>query len=1707
MTSVSARFGAQPRPLLAKTSPQPRPAQKPETSAPAESSAEASRTDTDRQLAMEAELKSSVSSHPSAPLLSRHKREAAASSESARSSRAEADQALAMAYHTALLRGANREKNIKISPIAPHSTFGQWWGQLKHAFQSPEILQWIREKGINTESIELNPQSGQISFTLKRHLDPEQKPHTLGQDDRHWAAISGPILQAGQVIAAGDAGTAFTPPATFLDEPVPSWLVGRFYKERLDLTGPAMRRRAEEIDRDQGFKNLDPGTSAGLIKSRSADALQNHKAQLGDIINRHQVIGELRHLAASVENGIGYVGQIQNELKQRKVFLAADGTYRPTHADKSNGVSLLHLLKDHGWDIPANHADLVNLAASLATPTPKSPANGNLGGALAWALPLDQDSQAQLSTDIRAGKFGDVVLSPFDNVLDYLLNGRPISPEEQSDPRRLIDTLVNSPRGKVLGGAIQETFEARSVKGSASDWLLAALNVERDSGAGDVSLVEGYRLVSAENTGKSASAISKELAGHLVATGSASSPEKAAIKAYLLLANRAPEFLVKDIPNQVVAGTHSWVSLVTATARIEARAPGATAAMSYAQVMLESGPAPITDQERRVEYAAQNEAIKAWGVASGMRYPVTSDALNTVRESFSAQVRELREAAQTQLTEMPTTRAIALEQLKQALPDMDPALFDEKNITVQPSNRYSPGPYSILDLYIDGRGLQKAPDSNDNWGENGRSVVKGVTLGLVDLAPDGRAGEWVSSSNAINIRGLMATLKALPRPNDAFKERFSDYSNAVQKTTSAQLKLLISKLPLEDRQDLEFGKLTLLKEIHHHGSNTPSKRVTQGVLLLKTERNGKAMVYEIDRLKGTVTRAPNKGIADYHRGGFSGSTRFDDVRPAGQYTPGIADENKSAQGAPNSFSSARTQYIVDAMIEDMDLPAVERYAKGETTFDTEVLAHEVAAEVGLNLIPFRSAINNFTEGNVGDGLSDLAFDVFGFAVGLGAAAKGAKALAVGASALSKASRAGKIIGRAAVGALNPLGGIDDVARGVVTVGRKGLVAGFNGLVYLRDSHRGLNLLELAKKPDLAEGAYKAANGASQSKVLAKFDEASGQWFAFDPPTKQAYGKPLENFVVDASPSSDLQSLRALGGDEVAKTASQQHGLAATGTFKVGQETLEGNAVIFQGNWHQYDAVKKRAFGPPLRDFKPSQVAAKGEVKSLNTDLLGYDVKHIALDELKIKGMQGNVYVGRSKKEYVKVDGKLYRSNLKDGQRVIRHPAGTGPDIRVKDLGVAGWEPVSRGNSLRGGAGALSTPWKLGDSTYVMPMDDIKVTHNVASPYAISYKGVDHNVIFDSSAGAWKDTRLASTAETQGDLYFWRSGKGKWQRGPFDNFIKAKKVDAHKYQFVDVPVQSLLSVSADVKPLPKELHYFWAGQDIPSNLIDNMSRNATKAPGYQSVLHVDADTPAIFQQIKSKLEGKAPGLTVLNLHEDEVFKQMKSGEMYDYFRQGQGKNLAAASDVARYPIMNKYGGIYLDTDDVVQNSISNVALKAGTRDVILNKPVAHSITDYKTFYNTSNFATQPGNPVIADMVGEMNKRFADNKAYFAANRPTVSRGADGKVQFTDEFNVYERKIFDTVGPNLFNDTLKSQRPDMYYLGFDGQAIASKVVDGKLIPSGPTVNIEENVRKFYATKGVVPPDSLGNQIQKTKEHYYPLFYQFNVKIGAEHSWINT
>lgn len=1056
------------------------------------------------------------------------------------------DSQLAAVYRTALLKttgNAVHDAQVDVVGLPPSALFSQCWSLLGRAIQGSKFSQWMTRAGVEPDSMVITPAKGRVSFRLKG--DPKQVVHTLGRHNPEFAAASSEVMAIARIITAGNPDASLKPPLSQRSNRAPLEVVRHFQREPQTATRGAIAARAAELSRNNAFIELPMQRHEALHRSRSETVLEQHHAALADIDGRYRVGGKLRELSEHVE-ATGASVDIASELTKRKVKIPFDSSYQPDNADTTNRVSLKQYLDDHQLDIPTHQEQLNNLATALMTPAPHAPANGSYSGALGWPAPVDSSVFQALQAAINQGKVGDSNFGAFKNVLEYLLDKQPVTASEVRDPRHVIDSLLKSPKGKALGAALQAQFQTQSIKGSANDWLLASMSLTKDETipaavAGSRTDIEGFALMSPDNAGKTASAVVAQLHVALQVKGKASTAQSAALYATLLLSSRAPEFLVKDIPAVVVVGSHAWVSFVTAVERIEADAPGATATMSYAQVMLHAGIAPITAQEHRVEYLAQDAALKQWAVINGMGLPTTEEAMHAVRTAFDAQIKELRDASSVSLTSPPTVRSLALEALKKALPAMDPTQFENKCITLQPAYRTFPGPYSVLDLYVDRRALSaEFPGPAHAVEQFGQTHLM---AGLPSQAiyehtqhVTSKKSIWVSSSTAVNVNEVLKTLKTLPDIAQPFDSTFSTFATDVEKVTKTQSKHLISTLPLEDRQNLEYGKITVAKEMDLATTNTQQprrSRTAEGSVLVKTQRNGQVHTYEINRLKGEIIRRRDLGdfpTGERDLGGRHAYKAFEIIMPDGLYTSGVNDERSSAAAVPSSFNSERTAFIADAIVKDLDLPAVKKQAKGVTTFDTERPTHEAGVEFALNLIPLRSSIVKFQKGDLAEGLNDLGMDIFGFLIGVGTAAKAGKAAMAGASALGKAAHVVKIIGRTAIGSLNPVSGLDDLAKGVWSGARKTVFAAHTGINYLRGAARNMDLLGVIKRHDIAQGTFRSAQGISEGKAMAQFDETSQHWYAYDARTKQAYGKPLENFVAEhSSPvSSNANSLLHTG---------------------------------------------------------------------------------------------------------------------------------------------------------------------------------------------------------------------------------------------------------------------------------------------------------------------------------------------------------------------------------------------------------------------------------------------------------------------------------------------------------------------------------------------------------------------------------------------------
>lgn len=275
---------------------------------------------------------------------------------------------------------------------------------------------------------------------------------------------------------------------------------------------------------------------------------------------------------------------------------------------------------------------------------------------------------------------------------------------------------------------------------------------------------------------------------------------------------------------------------------------------------------------------------------------------------------------------------------------------------------------------------------------------------------------------------------------------------------------MISQLPLQDRKHFEFGKVSFFQEgsyvMDGHFNNTYAQN--EPGLLVKTELQGTSHAYVIDFNKGTIEKTSlySTKVKEDRDGNKVSTTKV--------FTPSHkADDlgrERPLNNAPwDSFTSARSHGIATAFVEHLDLddPAIKQQARGQTALDK---ANAQLSEFLLNLIPFRSAIINFQNGQYGAGAFDLLLDVFGFLTA-GTATAG-KLLKVGRSALSagaKALRAVKVIGVAAIDVLNPVGGVGDLPRLVGSAGLYVLSKGVKAVNKLRGATGSYDVLKAISK--------------------------------------------------------------------------------------------------------------------------------------------------------------------------------------------------------------------------------------------------------------------------------------------------------------------------------------------------------------------------------------------------------------------------------------------------------------------------------------------------------------------------------------------------------------------------------------------------------------------------------------------------------------------
>ena len=907
--------------------------------------------------------------------------------------------------------------------------------------------------------------------------------------------------------------------------------------------------------------NEQPQVVGGATESPGPQPLSALKIALGERCNRQALADKLQGIIKDLPQQLArdqplakarasMDAALASHLRRTLMYVCEDSSHVPLQPLPANRlISLEAYLLGCGLPVPKTLSALAELKNTSVLKAQVHPL-GNLSGGLGWPVPMPKQDQSSINSLMHSNTSGLPGLPLADSAkgaLGYLMSGSSVTEGDLKTPVIAMEKLLGSSKAQALGQAFQSRLGGVPHEGGRNDYVMTAIHLGLDPqslAAPVANSVAGFNVASAKHWGQSASMVVEALGKYLVDEGRASA-QTAYLAAYLSLARTAPEFLVKDIPASVTYGSVLWAQLAMAVGKIEAQTPGRTLAMGYAEILLT---AEKLDTDAVVSQQIDQQALWDWGFANGhlnlaQETPSAADR-ERVRSAFNSQLSALKTTSTLLQTPIPFRKAEALAQLKEAFPELDTALFEVRNIQKANLKPGRPGLYpgmrSMLDI-----------------------VSEGGKLGAED--------HWISNDKRIPINTFCSLYQA-GKLNVAtsFNTAYVAAINAHEKGQQAMVRHLISTLPLEDRENLEFGTLEFFHtneyKIAGDFFTPPALHVRGHQLEVKTTRkNGQVDLYRIDTRRGAIEKI------NFRKRWRTEPYTVDKMqtREANILSKTVVvkpDEYDHARwflakpegaGQPDSFNSQRSHAIADVFVKSLDLNNVDllNEARGVTSFDQDRARNEAIGEFFLNLIPLRSAIVNFQGGNIGQGIFDLALDAVGLlTLGAGKAAQAGNVLGKALSTARQAAKAARFVGAAVVEVFNPLAGVGDLLVGAGRLVGKGSHYVRRQLNQLRGADGSYDLLKVASKQygEAATGVFKVGGESVEGGAVLQ----NGKWFALDTNTMRP-GVSLDDFVVRVrAVDGKISQLPSVADGELSNRLFRE--------FKVPESTISGISRNSQG---------------------------------------------------------------------------------------------------------------------------------------------------------------------------------------------------------------------------------------------------------------------------------------------------------------------------------------------------------------------------------------------------------------------------------------------------------------------------------------------------------------------------------------------------------------
>jgi hypothetical protein len=1055
---------------------------------------------------------------------------------------AKGDKDLALLFATAAQNiarnGPSFDGTDTINGIPPQSTFGQWWGHLHKLLENPQFVEWASAKHIDLSKPLSISSFGHLTATASGR----RETFRAADKDPLWDTLVAPVLRAAGVVAAGNNPLIVTPGS---HSSAPLFVVANFYGE--DANGNAAR--ANELAQTQVFrKNAANDPDSQMAPAADLGILDDEKTARGDLADMHGLSAKLTHLVNSGSR------QVEEALKNTTMAVDPDSSFsQQRQLGDTTAPTLEQFMLANNWILPKTVAELENVRNVISSaPLPVSKL-GSLGGALSWPVPLENYEQktvySHFNYNLNLPTLSNDGTSRPDRrgALGYLAKNMHFSASELRNPLQVIEKIVNTPKARELESALKAKMGDTWKTSTPHDWVLTAIATTLDKESlfhPKPNHVAGYNLADDRFSGKPLVTIKQGLADHLVQLNRVS-PELAPVAAHLLLARAAPELLVQNIPNDVSYGSTAWVAFKAAVARIETYSPGATADMTFAQVFAQDAKDPITDFGQAIQEGTSRLALIEWGKLHGTLPPredgdYPQAQIDQTKKAFKDKTSTLETTLGHLAAKVPTQRELALEALKKKFGVELPyelKCFRDNGPAGRAHGAHAyltPIRYSLVDFYLSN------PESNV-------------------------FSRWISEDRRFPT-SMLTQLADRPDPILEHKNKFTAYKNNLIGAHATVIKNQISRLPLEDRKNLEFGKIRVFVEGQVSKTTvftragrqededlTPAQPMDNRRLIVHTLRDGNPEFYEMSSQKGQITKRDD--LKENFKEGLQGEwvETPTDVGQAWEssaiqeLTPSKDQAARQAASPlpvtiPASFTSARSNYIAER-VSSHSLPSFSfdklfELTKTTSTFEDEAAKDKARLKFITGLAPGGSAAMNLVNGDWLAALSDVIFDgvmyMTGAAFGKGAGALRGAGRSVPAGAARGVGRAGaasRPFGRGVLGKAPglPASQVPNAATGKFPTLRKLQQSGMNNAQFN----------EFVKRADIAEGTYKVGTRTERIKTTAIQDEKTGDWFHYDAARNRAYGAKIEHFAAQANdPVSATASASASPGNNFQKSLAK-----------------------------------------------------------------------------------------------------------------------------------------------------------------------------------------------------------------------------------------------------------------------------------------------------------------------------------------------------------------------------------------------------------------------------------------------------------------------------------------------------------------------------------------------------------------------------------------